>query len=202
MPSSAKGQRTEAALLNAAREVFTDKGYFNTKISDITGVAGRSTASFYNYYENKEQLLEALLGAFSTEVLEQSLAAKTGDPLDGIRGAVRAYWTSYKKYLPEMIGVFQMAMLDEGFARRWRANRAAGIRAVLTGLHSAERINPPIGLELDVLASTLVSMLEGFCWTWLAMGGDPDVDPPDDETAIETLATVWYRAVYGRVPTD
>lgn len=200
MPSGAKGLRTEAALLNAAREVFADKGYFNTKISDIAEVAGRSPGSFYNYYENKEQLLEALLDQFSAKVLEKSLKAASDDPRESIRGAVRAYWTSYREYLPEMIGVFHMSMLDERFAARWRENRAAGIRAVLAGLRGAERSGHPTGLQLDVLASVIVSMLEGFCWTWLAAGGDPDVARPDDETVVDTLAAVWYRAVFGGDP--
>ncbi len=200
MPASTKGQRTEAALLAAAREVFAAKGYFNTKIADITAAAGRSPGSFYNYYENKEQLLEALLDQFSSEVLALTVDAKTGDPAEGIRGAVRAYWRSYEKYLPEMIGVFHMSMLDEAFAARWRTNRAAGIRAVLRGLHGARRAGSDPGLDLDLLASTIVSMLEGFCWTWLAMGGDADVPRPDEDTVVETLSTVWYRAVYGAAP--
>ncbi len=187
-------------MLDAARQVFAQKGYLNAKISDITKAAGRSPGSFYNYYENKEQLLEALLDQFSTDVVEGALEEKTGDPLDGIRGAVRAYWVNYKKYLPEIIGVFQLSMTDETFAARWRANRAAGIRAILVGLASADRSGSRIDGDPDLLASALVSMLEGFCWTWLAMGGESGVKRPDDEAAIETLATVWYRAVYSDLP--
>ncbi|WP_299491010.1 TetR/AcrR family transcriptional regulator, partial [uncultured Gordonia sp.] len=62
MPSTRKGHRTEEAFLAAARECFATLGYLNTKIADISAAAGRSTASFYNYYDNKEQILEALLG--------------------------------------------------------------------------------------------------------------------------------------------
>ncbi|MGW5383589.1 TetR/AcrR family transcriptional regulator [Nocardia sp. NPDC003963] len=183
-------------MLDAARQVFAQKGFFNAKISDITEAAGRSPGSFYNYYDNKEQLLQALLEQFSTEVVEAALEAETGDPVDGIRGAVKAYWVTYKKYLPEMIGVFQMSMTDESFATRWRENRAAGIRAILVGLDSAKRAGQPLEGDLNLLASALVSMLEGFCWTWLVMGGETGVERPDDESAIDTLATVWYRTVY------
>lgn len=197
LTASAKGQRTEAAFLLAARKTFAEMGYFNAKISDIAAAAGRSPGSFYNYYENKEQLLEALLEEFSTEVLEGSLRARTGDPLEDIRGAVLAYWTTYRKYLPELIGVFQMSMRDESYAKRWKQNRAAGIRAVLVDLQHAERAGQPIGVPLGPLASALVSMLESFCWTWLAAGGDDDVELPDDDTAVATLTAVWYRTVYG-----
>ena len=200
MAATQKGRRTAAAFLDAARQVFAEKGYFNAKIADIAEVAGRSPGSFYNYYENKEQILEALLEQFSAEVLEGSLQSRGSTPLEGIRSAVRAYWTTYRKYLPEMIGLFQMSMTDTEFALRWQENRAAGIRAVLSGIKSAERSGHLIGLDHNTLASALVSMLESFCWTWMAVGGDADMDAPDDETAIETLSAMWYRTVFHPVP--
>lgn len=200
MAATQKGRRTAAAFLDAARQVFAERGYLNAKISDIAEAAGRSPGSFYNYFENKEQILEALLGQFSAEVLEASLRNRAGGPREGIKDAVRAYWTTYRKYLPEMIGLFQMSMTDTEFAIRWQENRAAGIRAVLSGIKSAERSGHHIGLDQDTLASALVSMLESFCWTWMAVGGDADMDAPDDETAIETLSALWYRTVYYPVP--
>ncbi|MFI0351258.1 TetR/AcrR family transcriptional regulator [Actinomadura sp. 9N407] len=196
MPSTPKGHRTEAAFLDAARQVFAEKGYFNAKISDIAKAAGKSPGSLYNYYENKEQLLEALLERFSGEVLEASFSSQSDDLMESIRGAVRAYWFGYRKYLAEMVGLFQMSMTDEAFAERWRAVRAAGIRSVLSGIKNAERSGYRIGLDQEVLASAIVAMLESFCWVWLAAGGDTDVAAPDDETAIETLSTLWYRTVY------
>ncbi|MGI5158971.1 TetR/AcrR family transcriptional regulator [Microbispora sp. CA-102843] len=198
MPATPKGRRTEAAFLEAARQVFAEKGYFNAKISDIAQAAGKSPGSFYNYYENKEELLEGLLEQFSTEVLEESLKSQTDDPLGGIRGAVRAYWTTYRKYLAEMVGVFQMSMTDPVFADRWRENRAAGIRAVLAGIKHAEKAGYRVGLDPSALASAIVSLLESYCWTWMAAGGDANVDPPDDETSIETLSAIWYRTLYFR----
>lgn len=205
MPSTAKGQRTEAALLDAARKVFAEKGYFNTKISDIATAAGRSTGSFYNYYDNKEQLLEELLAQFSSEVVAGSSTRRLSDPAAGIRAAVTAYWSTYKKYLPEMIGLFQMSMTNDEFRQRWKVNRAAGIRPVLAGLQGAERAGQPIHFPLALLASALVSMLESFCWVWLAARGDLDVEPPSDEVAIETLSAIWYGAVYAEaipIPVD
>lgn len=196
MANRTKGQRTEAAFLNAARQAFAEKGYFNTKISDIAEKAGRSTGSFYNYYENKEQLLEALLAEFSDEVVSASLQISSADPREGVRAAVTAYWTMYKKHLPEMIGLFQMSMTDETFRKLWRSNRAVGIKAILRGLQKAERSHA-IGVDLPTLASALVSLLESYCWTWLAAGGDEGVDTPDDETAISTLSEIWFRTVYG-----
>lgn len=201
MPATRKGQRTEAAFLAAAREVFAEKGFLNAKIADIAEAAGRSAGSFYNYYDNKEMLLEALLEQFSEEVLDAtSRSHRKGDPYENIVEAVRAYWTSYRNYLPEMIGVFQLSMTDPEYARRWRRNRAAGISSIIAGLESARADGYETGLDTGLLASALVSTLESFCWVWMAAGGDEDIAPPDDEQAIQTLAAIWYRAVFSCGP--
>lgn len=200
MPPTNKGRQTEAAFLDAARRTFAEKGYLNTKIADISAAAGRSTGSFYNYYDSKDRLLEALLDQFSEEVVEQSLATRHTDPEASVRAAVTAYWTTYKKYLPEIIGLFQMSMLDDDFRARWHANRVSGVKQVLSGLRGAERAGYAVGLPLEPLASALVATLESTCWTWLAVRGDEAGPVPDDDTAIEILTAIWYRTVFGAGP--
>lgn len=191
-PATPKGRRTEAALLDAARRVFAEKGFLNAKISDITRAAGKSSGSFYTYYDGKEELLTALLDRLPPA----EPPAHTGDPREAVRSAVRAYWTTYRAHLGEMVGLFQLSMTDPAFAERWRELRAARIRTVLEVIRDAEASGHRLDLDPGILASAIVSMLESFCWVWLAAGGDAGVAPPDDETAIETLSGIWYRALY------
>ena len=199
--ATTKGRRTEAAFMDAAREVFREKGYFNAKIADIAKAAGRSPGSFYNYYESKEQLLDALLDQFADEVRTESVRTRhRGDPYENVLDAVRAYWSAYQKYLPEMIGVFQMSMTDKAYAKRWRDNRTAGILSVIDGITRAQRDNYANDVDAEAMASALVSMLESYCWVWMATEGDAVVQRPDDETSIRTLATICHRALFYKEP--
>ena len=52
-----RGWQTQAAIDAAARAVVARKGFLATTISDIAAEAGKSTASFYNYYDSKESMV-------------------------------------------------------------------------------------------------------------------------------------------------
>jgi AcrR family transcriptional regulator len=193
---SRKKQLTLAAFHRAAREVFAEKGFFNAQIADIAQRAGKSTGSFYNYYDNKQQLLEALLDHFASDILDQTRSRLTDDPAANIEEAVRAYFQTFRDYLPEMIGVFHLAMTDATFADWWRERRAEGIAAVLSVIRSVENTGRTVDLKHDMFASAMVSMLESFCWTWMVAGGDRIQSTYNEDAAVATISEIWYRAIF------
>jgi AcrR family transcriptional regulator len=56
-----KGQRTRQALLDSARLVFENDGYFGASISEIGRRCGASQGTFYQYFRNKEQIFRELI---------------------------------------------------------------------------------------------------------------------------------------------
>lgn len=61
-PSRAeKSAMTRAALLDAATRVVGEGGYGNASIAEITREAGVALGTFYNYFENRDDLLDQLL---------------------------------------------------------------------------------------------------------------------------------------------
>lgn len=56
-------------IYNCAKELFSDKGFKDTNISDITKKAGMAVGTFYNYYASKEKL-------FMDVFLEENLKLK------------------------------------------------------------------------------------------------------------------------------
>ncbi len=198
MVAMSKGERTENALLEAARTVFAEHGYFNARIADIARAAGRSPGSFYNYYENKAQLLDALLDQFTDDMVAESMRAMSADPYESVRGAVAVYLRHFRQNIPEMIGMVQMSMTDLKYDQRWREVRAVGVRGIGVHLAAAQTAGHlDADADLGLMASAIMSMLESFCWVWVAGKGDLGVDRPADDHAIDTLASLWYAAMYG-----
>jgi len=59
-----KSEETRARLLEAAARLFTERGYYDTGIGDIAGEAGIGRASFYYYFDDKEQAARALFDSY------------------------------------------------------------------------------------------------------------------------------------------
>lgn len=61
----------EAELLGAAAHVFAEKGFHETKISDIVAHAGVAQGTFYLYFKNKNDILFRLISNCCARVLDK-----------------------------------------------------------------------------------------------------------------------------------
>ena len=194
-----KGRATDEALKEAARVVFARDGYLNAKISDIAAQAGRSAASFYNYYDTKADLLIALAEEFHAEATSLAILpfrAGLARP-EALREAVAGFWRTYAKRRGELIGIFQAAMIEGRFRDRWLELRGEVITRIAGEVRAAQARGYCPGVDPVMTASALSAMLEHFCYIWLGQGGDKDV-PFDGERALDAVATIWVKAVYWR----
>jgi AcrR family transcriptional regulator len=194
-----KGRQTDEAFREAARMVFARDGYLNAKISDIAAAAGRSVASFYNYYDTKADLLIALAEEFHAEAISMAvLPYRVGLAREeALREAVAGFWRTYGKRRGEMIGIFQAAMIEGRFRSRWLELRSQAIGRIAAQIRAAQSEGYCPGVDPVLTASALSAMLEHFCYIWLGQGGEKGV-PFDDDRALEALATIWVKAVYWR----
>ncbi|MFD4291605.1 TetR/AcrR family transcriptional regulator [Rhodococcus sp. NPDC058505] len=191
-----RGRETLAAIESAARRVISRKGFLATTVADIAGEAGRSTASFYNYYDSKEALLSHWAEEFRTEARDRALEAFTHGRSNRERVALwsRAHWMTYRERLAEMIGVFQLAMVNDNFATFWQDLCDELVDAVSDTIRRAQKDGYCPGIDPRLTASAIVAMLNQFCYDQLA--GDVDPDTVDDDAAIATITEIWYRAIY------
>lgn len=192
---TARGRRTQESIDAAAREVIATKGFLKMTVADIVETAGKSPASFYNYYDSKEALLKEWAKQFQKQARHRADIAFDPSlaPRERVRAGARAQWETYRERLAEMVGVYQFAMINDDFAEFWDElceDAVTGISEMVVG---AQRRGYCPGVDPRLTASAIVSMLNMFCYEHLANGAANDVD---DERCIETMADVWYHAIY------
>lgn len=59
-----RSDRSRTAILDAALELFSHRGYGATSMRDIAATAGVSTGSVYHHFKDKESIFQALLERF------------------------------------------------------------------------------------------------------------------------------------------
>lgn len=189
-----RGRATQEAIDAAARKVIAEKGFLKMTVADIVREAGRSPASFYNYYDSKEALMESWARQFQWEARERVAKAERGASIrKRVEAAARGHWETYREHLAEMVGVYQLAMINDEFATVWDELSAEAVDGIVHGVTRAQEHGFCPGQDPRLTARAIVSMLHQFCYENLANGRAASAD---DEACIATLTEIWYRAVY------
>ena len=87
-------EQSRAQILDAARKLFAERGYFNCKVSDIAKEANMSQGNVYWYFSSKEDVLKAVLseGFGRIESLLADAASRPGDALSSLGTLLDQYF--------------------------------------------------------------------------------------------------------------
>jgi AcrR family transcriptional regulator len=190
---SGKREQTKAAnraaILDAARRVFSQIGYGAATVRDIVRETDLATGTFYNYFPDKESVLHALLDEAAEEIRSRVRAArKTSTTLqEFVEGGFRAYYG----YLVEDPQTFELLRRNAGTVRslfdeptvgagvaELREDLAAGIRSGLIPDHDVEYMAAAmVGAGFEVA----VRMLER--------------DPPDVDGAVAFVTGIFLAGL-------
>ncbi|MET9284272.1 MULTISPECIES: TetR/AcrR family transcriptional regulator [Nocardia] len=196
MSRKEKSAETEQALKAAALRLFAERGYLNTKITDITSAAGRAAGSFYNHFASKEELLQALLNDLAAAGDERAEGPDHNpdfsDP-DAVRYHIAGYWTFAREHAPVLRAVNQAALVNEEFARmvaRFGVQQRADIADHVEGF--ADR-----GLRLPSTPDASLAMMFLLTQSLLAAVEEGNVELTDEQ-AVDGLTRFVYRGLTGR----
>jgi AcrR family transcriptional regulator len=201
MSRKEQAAETEAALKEAAKRVFAELGYLNTKITDITREAGRAAGSFYNHFAGKEELLEALLRDLHAAGDEDARAPEHNPDFTepaAVRWHVAGYWRFYRENAATMLALRQATLVNEQFGRRLAEITAAEQEDVAGHLRyvTAAGLRLPASPELSI--AMMYQLIDNFTQWWLMSPAPADRPPLSDDEVIDALTRFVYRAFTGR----
>lgn len=163
-----RAQQTIAAVLEAAAQVLQREGYARATTNRIAERAGVSVGTLYQYFADKEQIFDALIGR-EIEGLLGVLQRVAFDPKDSIADSLRHLLQLLVRARPDAPLLYRsLEHVPNALFRRRVADargRVIGWVREFLALHQNEiRVR-----DLDVAAFVVVAAAEG-----IAVGANPE----------------------------
>ena len=167
---------TRAALLEAARGLFGERGYAAVGTEEIVRHAGVTRGALYHQFKDKEQLFEAVFEEVETRttqrIAHEALGGAT-DPVAALRAGARAFLAVCAE--PE---VERIVLLDAPAVLGWERWRAIGLRHGLGLVAGTIQAGIDAGLIAPQPATPLAHVLIGALdesALYVARAEDPEV---------------------------
>lgn len=160
----ARSSGTRRQILEAAEDVFVDRGYWDSNISDIVERSGSSVGSIYHHFGGKKELFTALwenyaqvLGEVAVEASQAHLREFPGaEPIEAFCAGARAFCLHTFEYR-RGLGLFYSGDTPPGYERLRRQGNMGWLRknARLLGLGSS--------VEATLLTASLTAVIAEAC---------------------------------------
>lgn len=154
-----RSEKTQTALISAARALFIDRGYAETSTPEIVAAAGITRGALYHHFEDKRALFRAVVTAEAQAVMRdiERSASVTLPPIDALLAGSSAYLDAMRvpgrtRLLlvegPSVLGQTEMRTLDEETAAR---TLRSGLEAAAA--HDGRSSSLPLAALADLLSS-------------------------------------------------
>ncbi|MFD9669123.1 TetR/AcrR family transcriptional regulator [Rhodococcus sp. NPDC059968] len=192
-PATRKGAATRARLVRAARAVFAEKGFIQTRITDIATAADSANGTFYIYFDSKETALKAV----TDEVIEEFLDTlrtdrpEASDPATVIAHDNRQYILAYRAHADIMRVIEQVATFNDEFAELRRTIRERFVDRAARSIEAWQSDGLcPADFSPRTMAGLLVAMVDNFSYNWLSLG-----HPYADDEIADAMTAIWVRSM-------
>jgi len=165
-PHQKRSINKRARLKAAGLDLFGEKGYEATSISEIARRAKLAVGGFYQHFRSKRQLLLALMDELLEHLSQIDLRPKVfADVQAGLRELLSAAFSRDLKYLGAYRAWQEATLSDPDLARKeaeihaWTTARVLAVFQLLAQVKGARP-------EIDMRA--LARVMDGFFWSLLA----------------------------------
>lgn len=191
-----KGRRTRAAILIAAKSVFSEHGYTAARMSDIAATAGVSLGAVYRYFTDKDdffgELFEDLHARFLAATRPNATPATRAQMRESISVANELYFKLYAEERDFMRAVVEASAVNGVYMDRWSAMYEEIANRVLRRLRAVDPQAWGGSGPVDTVFA-LVCLTEQVAYVNFTRG---DTKPRMSAPALAELVTdMWWRSL-------
>ncbi len=181
------------ALLKAARAVFAEMGYGAASVRDIVRRTDLASGTFYNYFKDKDEIFEAVVGELTGELLKRHREGR--GKASTAEDFFRRHYAVYFEFIVEDAEL--LALARKNFTAIRTLLDKPDVRALALALNDDIRAARAQGILPDVDVSYLAASMAGVAFeiSMVMVARDP-VDP----SAATEFATRLMMGGIDRVP--
>lgn len=185
-------QDTRQRILDAAVEVFANKGYHDARVDEIVELSGTSKGAVYFYFPSKQHIFLALIDEFARR-LQEGLAQALSEEQEGIRrvsAALRSMMSIFGEYRHlAKIFLIQASGLGAAFEEKRLEIHSRFVQVIRLYLEQALKDGdiPPVDPEIAALA--WMGAINEVVIRWVVTGH------PEPERSLPALRTVLLRSI-------
>jgi len=190
-----RAERTRQRLVDSAAELFREKGYLGTAVSEIAERAGVSIPTFYQYFSDRSDIVAVLVSHMVKEMLQRGVAR--WDPRTGrigLRRVVAPYVDGYYRNR-EFFDLWQtVSQVDDRMRALYREYHIAYRQRFGSLLDEGVRLGL-VRSDLDPteMARAMTVMMERYCHAVFVVDlSDP---PPNCDDVTDLLTALWADAI-------
>jgi AcrR family transcriptional regulator len=193
---TARGRRTRAALVEAARKVFSERAFADTRIADITARAGVANGTFYTYFDSKEEIFrEVAAGVLDTMLWApvRDRDRNERDPIRAIEQASRLYFQAVVDNAVVARSIEQLTPVDADVATARRSTVVGAVKRADRWIRSFQAAGICDDIDPWATAIALQTMTIRVAYDHLLPhAGEVEVDV---DTMARTVSRIWARTV-------
>ena len=165
-----------AEILNAARKVFSKRGFNDVTVDEIAAAAGLAKATVYQYFPSKQEIYLAALRHGIRELVDRT--RRNIDTAQGVREKIEAFVRTRLAYLEEHREFFAVyhaefgnlthpAILNREFRGLYQQQLELLESLIRAGVKSGEvsRVAPPVLATMIYEASRGLMLRRALGWT-------------------------------------
>ncbi len=186
---------THARFLVAARECFADRDVREVHMLDISARAGTSVGAIYVHFENREALIDALVGEFRTDLIATLVGTLTATDEKSVPVAIENLANAYLVKLTEFspyVSMFASYSARTMSSDALRAGVSAPLVQMLTATLAILGGTVTYRGDLQVLATTIASIWRGVAITTVAR---PKSDVPAMSQTLAALTVAVLEKI-------
>jgi len=191
LPKTKRGEQTLKRICDAAEELFLERGYYHTEVSDITKKAGVATGTFYIYFQDKVSVFLHLMDTLGRKLRREIRLAKQASPNLPFVENERVIFRVWFSFVREHMGIFhicwQSLFIEPEFFKKYYERFSAGYIDEIVKAQDAGELRE---LDPELLSYLLLGVYNFVALKYLIL----DKSGPDDEL-IDQLISILSTGI-------